>query len=263
MPENNISKVDFVLKDLDEAIKREEDIIGINTDSVLKGRINFCNELIESYDPAIKGLDNKIVSIGQSINIIKNEIITLITAAVGVSTVNTCGIVDTSRCSIGGTSGWTGGISTCLTGYTAEYYDSVSGLGWAFSTTSTSPFESSTSGILNSSSSSFTVGLGTFLGYTQNNSSYAAGFRVSLGSSATCQTTATEITRKDGEITALRSEIQDYIGVVNKIRERRWKAELEKWGSLRAISIARSDRDTLIGIKTAFTDSRYNSLFLK
>lgn len=262
MPENNISKVDFVLKDLDEAIKREEDIIGINTDSVLKGRIDFCNELIESYDPAIKGLDNKIVSIGQSINTIKNEIISLITTAVGVGTTSTCGIVDISRCSIGG-SGWTGGISTCLTGFTTEYYDSVSGLGWAFSTTATNPFESSTFGILSSANSSFTVGLGTFLGYTQNNSSYAAGIRVSLGSSATCQTTATEITRKDGEITNLRSEIQGYIGVVNKIRERRWKAELEKWGSLRAISIARSDRDTLIGIKTAFTDSRYNSLFLK
>lgn len=262
MPESNDAKTEYLLKYLDERIRREEEIVGINTDSALKPRLDLCDELISSYDPAIKGIDAKIVSIGQSINIIKSEIITLITQAVGVSTNNTCGIVDTSRCSIGGTSGWTGGISTCLTGYAAEYYDTVTSYIWGFSSTSTNPFESSTA-ILSSSSNTFGVGVGTFLGVTQNNSSYLAGYRVSLGSSATCQTTTTEITRKDAEIATLRTQIAPYVSVVNKIREERWRSQLEKWGSLRAIETSKADRDKLIGIKTAFTDSTYTSLFLR
>jgi len=262
MPESNDAKTEFVLKVLDERIKREEEIIGINTESALKPRLDFCEELISSYDPAIKGIDAKIVSIGQSINIIKSEIITLISQAVGVGTTNNCALLNHSVCSLGGTTGWTGGISTCLVGFSSEYFDTVTSYNWGLSTTSDNPFDQ-TSTILSSSSNTFGVGVGTFLFTTQNNTSYFAGNRVSLGSSASCQVTATEITRKDAEIAALRTEIQPYIGVVNKIRDQRWRSQLEKWGSLRAITQAIEDRETLIGVKTAFSDSTYTSLFLK
>jgi len=256
MPESNDAKTEFVLKVLDEKIKREEEIIGINTESALKPRLDFCEELISSYDPAIKGIDAKIVSIGQSINIIKSEIITLISQAVGVGTTNNCAI-PTGVCT-----NWSGGISTCLVGFSSEYFDTVTAYNWGLSTTSDNPFNQ-TSTILSSSSNTFGVGVGTFLFTTQNNTSYFAGNRVSLGSSASCQVTATEITRKDAEIASLRTEIQPYIGVVNKIRDQRWRSQLEKWGSLRAITQAIEDRETLIGVKTAFSDSTYTSLFLK
>jgi len=266
MPETNDAKIEFVLKDITERINRNNDVAGIGAVSALQQRIDYANSLIEAYDPAIKGLDNKIVSIGQSINTIKNEIVVLITGAVGTSTNATCGIVSLTRCAIstdGGVDGaWGGGISTCLVGYAAEYYDTVTANIWGFSSTSSNPF-TVTTGILTDASSTFGPGIGTFLVITQNNSSYSAGVRVSLGSSATCVTTQTEITRKDGEISTLRTQLSDYVGVVNKIRTQRWKSELERWGCLRAMQDAQTENEVLVGVLTAFSDSTYNSLFLR
>lgn len=265
MPETNAARNEFVLRDINQRIGRNNQLVGIGTRSVVQDGIEYVNELIDSFNPAIKGIDNKIVSIGQSINTIKDEIVVLITGAVGTSTDATCGIVSLTRCAIstdgGSDGGWTGGISTCLEGYAEEYYDTITSYIWGFSTTSANPFEVTT-GILTDASSTFTVGLGTFLVLNQNNSSYSTGgHRVSLGSSATCVTTQTEITRKDGEISELRNQLSDYIGVVNKIRTQRMKAELERWGNIRAQEQAREDSEVLAGVLTAFTDPTYYSLF--
>ena len=270
MPETNEARTEYLLKDIDVRIKREEQVLGINTESSVKPLLDKANELIDSYDPSIKGIDNKIVSIGQSINTIKDEIIVLITNAVGTSTEFFCGIASTDPvtglCAIstdgGVDGGWAGGISTCLEGYAPEYYDTVTANIWGFSSTSSNPF-TVTTGILTDASSTFGAGIGTFLFVTQNNSSYTAGHRVSLGSSATCVTTQNEIDRKDGEITTLRSELGQYISVVNKLREDRWREELARWGQLRAQTLAGEERDRLVGVLTAFNDSTYNSLFLR
>jgi len=270
MPETNDARNEHVLNDISERITRNNQIIGVGTESSLQLRIDYTNELIDAYDPAVKGLDNKIVSIGQSINQLKDEIIVLISDAVGTSTVTYCGIVDTSSCGIGTSiSGigstvhpWYGGISTCLIGYTNEYYDTVTANIWGFSSTSTNPFIQTTA-VLSSASNTYGAGIGTFLFVTQNNSSYSAGVRVSLGDSATCVATQVEIDRKDGEISDLRNEIGHYIGVVNKLREQRWKSELERWGCLKAMQDAQNDNTILVGVRTAYTDSTYNSLFLK
>lgn len=261
MPQSNGSKTETVIKDINERIKRENDIIGFNTTSSLQGRLDYTNELIDSYDPAIEGIDAKIVSIGQSINQLKDEIIVLVTNAVGVATTNVCIAGVSTACGVG-TTGWNGGISTCLTGYAVEYYDTVTANSWGFDQNSTNPFNLSTT-ILSSASNTFGVGVGTFLFVTQNNSSYSAGARVSLGSSASCVAVQTEIDRKDGEIAALRSEFGKYLGVVNGLREQRWKSELERWGILRAQKEAQDEKTRLVGVLTAFTDSTYTSLFLK
>lgn len=262
MPETNDSRTQFVINDINERIRRENDVIGFNTTSSLQGRLDITNELIEAFDPAIKGIDAKIVSIGQSINQLKDEIIVLVTNAVGVGTSNVCiAGVNTSICGIG-TTGWNGGISTCLTGYAVEYYDTVTANSWGFNSNSTNPFDPSTT-ILSSASNSFGVGVGTFLFVTQNNSSYSAGARVSLGSSASCVAIQNEITRKDGEISTLRGEFGKYIGVVNSLREQRWRSQLERWGIQRAQQEAQEEKDRLVGVLTAFTDSTYNSLFLR
>jgi hypothetical protein len=261
MPKSNGEKINLVIADINERIKRENDIIGVNTTSSLQGRIDLTNDLIAGYDPAIQGIDNKIVSIGQSINQLKDEIITLITDAVGVSTVNTCGIASTGPFGI--CTSWSGGISTCLVGYAPEYYDSIGASGWAFSSTSTNPFTATSTVYLSSASNTFGVGVGTFLTHAQNNSSYSAGARVSLASSATCAATQTEIDRKDGEIADLRSDLGHYIGVVNSLREQRWKSELERWGIIRAQQESQAEKDRLSGVLTAFTDSTYNRHFLR
>lgn len=269
MPVTNDARNEHVLKDINEKIIRNNEIIGVGTVSALQIRIDHTSELIDAYDPAVKGLDNKIVSIGQSINLLKDQIITLVENAVGTSTEFYCGIASTGpggRCAIstdgGVDGGWTGGISTCLEGYAAEYYDTVTANIWGFSSTSNNPF-TVTTGILTDSSSTYGAGIGTYLFVTQDNSSYTAGHRVSLGSSATCVTTQTEIDRKDGEISDLRDEIGHYIGVVNKLRGQRWKSELERWGCLKAMQDAQDENTVLVGVQTAYTDSTYNSLFLK
>jgi len=269
MPENNEARTDYLLKDIDVRIKREEQVLGINTESSVKPLLDKSNELIDSYIPVINGIDNKIVSIGQSINLLKDEIITLVETAVGTSTEVYCGIASTGpggACGLstdgGVDGGWAGGISTCLVGYSTEYYDTITTNIWGFSSTSYNPF-TVTTGILTDASSTFGAGIGTYLFVTQDNLSYIAGYRVSLGSSDTCSATQTEIDRKDGKITTLRGEIGHYIGMVNKIREDRWKEELARWGQLRAQTLAGEERDRLVGILTAFTDSTYNSLFLR
>jgi len=269
MPQSNNAKTELVISDINERIVRENQIIGFNTTSTLQARIDETNSLIDAYNPAIKGIDAKIVSIGQSINQLKDEIITLVSTAVGTSTEFYCGIASTGpggRCAIstdgGVDGGWAGGISTCLDGYATEYYDTVTANSWGFNSNSTNPFDPSTT-ILSSASNSFGVGVGTFLFVTQNNSSYSAGARVSLGSSSTCQATQTEINRKDGEIATLRTEFGKYIGVVNSIREQRWKSQLEKWGIERAQQESQTEKDRLVGVLTAFTDSFYTNLFLK
>jgi hypothetical protein len=40
------------------------------------------------------------------------------------------------------------------------------------------------------------------------------------------------------------------------------KAELERWGSLRAIEESRNDNEVLAGVLTAYSDPTYTSLFL-
>lgn len=261
MPQDNIAKSEFVVADINERIKRENDVIGFNTTSSLQGRLDLTNELVESYDPAIKGIDAKIVSIGQSINQLKDEIIVLVTNAVGVATTNVCIAGVSTACGVG-TTGWNGGISTCLIGYAVEYYDTVTANSWGFDENSTNPFNLSTT-VLSSASNTFGVGVGTFLFHTQNNSSYSAGARVSLGSSASCLAVQTEIDRKDGEIATLRSEFGKYLGVVNDLRTQRWKSELERWGIKRAQKESQDEKTRLVGVLTAFSDPTYTSLFLK
>jgi hypothetical protein len=271
MPENNQARSEFVIRDLDERIDRQNDTVGVGRTSQLQTRIDHVNELNDAYKPAIEGLDNKIVSIGQSINTIKDEIIVLITNAVGTSTVSYCGIVDTSSCGIGTSiSGigstvhpWNGGISTCLIGYATEYYDSVTAYIWPFSSTSTNPFSPQTTEVLSNANNSYTLGIGTFILHQSNNSSYEAGVRVSLGSSATCADIQTEIDRKDGEISALRTEIDDYISKVNDIRADRVRNQLEEWGSNFAQQEAIKEKSRLENVKSVYTDPKYRNLFLQ
>ena len=260
MAEDRNAKTQLIVEDITAKIKSQNEIVGFNTTSVLQPRLNDVNELIDAYNPSIQGLDSKIVSIGQSINQLKDEIITLITDAVGLSTVNTCGIASTGPSGV--CTSWSGGISTCLVGYTPEYYDTVTSRVWAFSSTSSNPFVPSAK-ILSSATNTFGVGVGTFLFVTQSNSSYSAGARVSLGSSSSCQSTQTEIDRKDGEISVLRSEITGWISVRNKVSQERTTYELQKWGLERSQTQAQEEKDRLAGVLTAFNDSLYSNQFVK
>ena len=258
MPEDNQARSEYVINDIDVRIERQKDTAGIGRTSQLQLRIDHVNTLNDAYKPAIEGLDAKIVSIGQSINQLKDEIIDLVEAAVGLTTTNSCATLNVGVCT-----SWSGGVSTCLVGYTTEYYDSVTAYIWPFSSTSTNPFSPQTTEVLTNASNSYTAGIGTFIVHQANNSSYSAGARVSLGSSATCVVTQTEIDRKDGEISALRTEIADYISKVNDVRTDRVNNQLEEWGSNFAMEEARREKTRLENVKSVYTDPKYRNLFLQ
>ena len=83
------------------------------------------------------------------------------------------------------------------------------------------------------------------------------------GSSATCVVTQTEIDRKDGEISALRTEIADYISKVNDVRTDRVNNQLEEWGNNFAMQEARKEKTRLENVKSVYTDPKYRNLFLQ
>ena len=85
---------------------------------------------------------------------------------------------------------------------------------------------------------------------------------MSLGSSSTCGT-QTEIDRKDDEISALRTEIDDYISKVNDVRTDRVNNQLEDWGNNFAMEEARREKTRLENVKSVYTDPKYANLFLK
>ena len=107
----------------------------------------------EGYKPAIEGLDAKIVSIGQSINQIKDEIVTLVTSAVGPTSTSSCASLNVGVCT-----GWSGGVSTCLVGYATEYYDSVNAHIWPLSSTSNNPFSPKSYSRLTNASNQYPAG---------------------------------------------------------------------------------------------------------
>ena len=258
MPESNQARSELVIRDIDERIERQKDTAGIGRTSQLQMRIDHVKDLNEGYKPAIEGLDAKIIGIGQSINKLKDEIVDLVEAAVGIDSVTSCATFNSGICT-----SWSGGISTCLVGYTTEYYDSVTAYIWPFSSTSDNPFVPQTTEVLTNASNSYTVGVGTFILHQSNNSSYSAGVRVSLGSSSTCAATQTEIDRKDDEISALRTEIADYISKVNDVRTDRVNNQLEDWGNNFAMEEARREKTRLESVKSVYTDPKYANLFLK
>jgi len=211
------------------------------------------DSLIANYTEAIESLDTKIVSIGQSINLIKNQILSIYS-----DNVDTCATFDNSICD--GT--WAGGISTCLVGYTTEYYDSIISHSWAFSSTSSTPYETGPTTVLSSASNSFGVGVGTFLRVVQDNSSYTAGYRVTLGAGAACVTAKNNINVKDAEINSLRAGIATYIDASNLVRSERSQLLWRKWNTERVKQVSIEEKNRLVGIRTAFTNPEFTNLYL-
>lgn len=262
------NQIQSIVNDIDFRIDRQDYSLG--TVSGIQTTLDNYNNLISNYTEAIEALDAKIVSIGQSINLIKDEIVLLVSNAVGTSTDVYCGIASTDavtgRCFISTDSGidggWTGGISTCFEGYALEYYDTVRATSWAFSSTSSNPYESVSPTILSNASNTFGVGFGTYLRVTQNNSSYQAGARVSLGASATCAAVQSIIDLKDAEIVTLRSGISTYVDAANVIRTERADLSWKKWNNERVLQSSTAEKDKLVGLRTAFTNPAFTDLYL-
>jgi len=221
---SDTSRLGFTQKDLEDVNKLGEfgvsGMQGENIPRPLQDRIN-------DYDPMTIDVDNRLLAIGSSITTIKSQIVSLVAQAVGVGT-TTCAI-PTGVCT-----NWSGGISTCLSGYAALNDD-------LFQTRIQNMSSRSYFGIEPHSHSTATlasgnVGVGSFVILSADGGA-GLGFTVTLKTTGSntvgaCSTYHTAVTNKYAEIDTLRAEANTLISTVNIARKERVRLHSERWAHL-------------------------------
>jgi len=185
-------------------------------------------ERVNDYGPMTIDVDNRLLAIGSSITTIKLQIVSLVAQAVGVSTINFCA-TQTGVCT-----NWSGGISSCLVGYTSVTDD-------LFQTRIQNMNSRSYFGIEPHSHSTETlasgnVGVGSFVILTADGG-VGLGFTVTLKTTGSntvgaCSTYHTAVTNKYAEIDTLRAEANTLISTVNIARRERERLQSERWAHL-------------------------------
>lgn len=194
-----------------------------NNDSleVLNERKPKIQEDIDSFTPVCQIIDNRVVSIAASIVNLQTEIVALHRDAYAVG----CGT--------------TAGIST-------SYPDTVKNYSYNLCTESydgESPYDVNVT-ILSSGN----VGFGTFLLYTQNDSSQTGigtlygdidtCFNPFLGcTSGVCVSFGSSISAKQGQLTALRNQLTNLVLDTNSIKSQRVDYEIQRYGNNYTIRI--------------------------
>jgi len=227
---SDTSRLGFTQQQIDDLAKIGE--IGIKN---MEGETlpRPLQERVNDYDPMTIDVDNRLLAIGSSITTIKSQIVSLVAQAVGVSTVNFCATL-TGICSVGGTTGWQGGISTCLVGYAALNDD-------LFQTRIQNMSSRSYFGVEPHSHSTETlasgnVGVGSFVILSADGGA-GLGFTVTLKTTGSntvgaCSTYHTAVTNKYAEIDTLRAEANTLISTVNIARRERERLQSERWAHL-------------------------------
>jgi hypothetical protein len=183
---------------------------------------------IDDYIPMTENIDTRLVTIANSISTIKAEIVSLVSQAVGTSTVSTCG-TPTGICSA-----WAGGISTCLAGYGQV-------LGDAFQVrvqnmSSRSYVNIDPQDYVTNTLSSGNVGIGSF-NILSKDGGAGVGYTVSLKTTGSntvgaCSTYHAAVTSKYAQIDALRSEADTLISTINVAKRERSSLQYERWAIL-------------------------------
>lgn len=176
---------------------------------------------IDLFTPICNNVDTQIVAIAASIVTLQNEIVTLSTNAYAVGCGTTAGASTIFPDSVK-----TQSYNLCTAGYDGE-----------------APYTVTTSTL-----SSGNIGVGTFLIYTQNDSSIT-GIGTSFGSTSTCfrpaqgctsgvcASFASSISTKQSEIITLRNRLIDLVSSSNQIKRERVDFEIERFGNNYTIRI--------------------------
>ncbi len=173
-----------------------------DSDGTTIARIENLDVVINSFTPAINGLDTEVLRINGLINDQQTILFNLYTGATQVGcTTHTIAMVDTLR-------------------------DDVRGYNYSFS--GENPFVESNAVI-----TSANIGFGTYTGITQVSLGTFHG--LDTGADAACPSYATSITAAENTITSLRSQRDDVISPVQELKEARAEYQLQRYGYDNAI----------------------------
>jgi len=173
-----------------------------DSDGTTIARIENLDVVINSFTPAINGLDTEVLRINGLINDQQTILFNLYTGATQVGcTTHTIAMVDTLR-------------------------DDVRGYNYSFS--GENPFVESNAVI-----TSANIGFGTYTGITQVSLGTFHG--LDTGADAACPAYATSITAAENTITSLRSQRDDVISPVQELKEARAEYQLQRYGYDNAI----------------------------
>lgn len=196
-------------------------------------------EIIDYFEPSCIGFDSEILSLVSDINTIKGEIVILNSNANAAGCGTTVGL-STIRQDI---------VRTLSYNISSDNYDDED------------PF-----GITISTLSNGNIGYGTFLTYTQNDSTTGIGtsfanIETCFGFPcipADCVSYASSIAAKESQITVLRNELSVLINPINIIKEERVDYQLRRYGDKYSIRIL-TEENTKVSIAiTTLNNPIYN-----
>jgi len=205
----------------DKLIKKLNDRISSNKTSIgfIEAEIPKYEETIGEFIEITIPIENKIISVASSINSLQQQIVSIATSAFNVG----CGTT------AGATTVYPDTVKTNSENLSSGSYDGLD------------PFGGQTSSLLSSSN----VGVGTFLVFTENDSSQAglgtlygtiqSCFRLPCTGSV-CIDYNDEIVSLQNQITTLRGQLPSNITNVNAIKTERRYSEIERYGQKRGVA---------------------------
>ena len=205
---------DKLIKKLDDRVSSNKTAIGF-----IEAELPKYEETIGEFTEITIPIENKIISVTSEINSLQEQIVSVATSAFNVG----CGTT---------------------TGATTVYPDTVKNYSENLSSGSydgLDPFGGQTSSLLSSSN----VGVGTFLVFTENDSSQAglgtlygtiqSCFRLPCTGSV-CIDYNDEIVSLQNQITTLRGQLPSEIAKVNIVRNEKKNFEVERYGQKRGVA---------------------------
>ena len=202
-------------------VKKLNDRISSNKTAVgfIEAEIPKYEETIGEFIEITIPIENKIISVASSINSLQQQIVSIATSAFNVG----CGTT------VGASIVYPDTVKTHNENVTSSSYDGFD------------PFGGKTSSVLSSSN----VGIGTFLSFTQNDSSQT-GFGTLYGTIGSCFATPcnvsvcvdynSQITSLQSQIVTLRGQLPPEITKVNSVRTEKKNAEIERYGQKRGVA---------------------------
>ena len=205
----------------EKVVKKLNDRISSNKTAVgfIEAEIPKYEETIGEFTEITIPIENKIISVTSSINSLQEQIVSIATSAFNVG----CGTTT------GATTVYPDTVKTNSENLSSGSYDGLD------------PFGGKTSSLLSSSN----VGVGTFLVFTENDSSQAglgtlygtiqSCFRLPCTGSV-CIDYNSQITSLQSQITTLRGQLPSEITKVNSVRTEKKNSEIERYGQKRGVA---------------------------
>lgn len=205
----------------DKLIKKLNDRVSSNKTAIgfIEAELPKYEETIGEFTEITIPIENKIISVASSINSLQQQIVSIATSAFNVG----CGTT------AGATTVYPDTVKTNSENLSSGSYDGLD------------PFGGQTSSLLSSSN----VGVGTFLVFTENDSSQAglgtlygtieSCFRLPCTGSV-CIDYNNEIVSLQNQITTLRGQLPSNITNVNAVKTERRYSEIERYGQKRGVA---------------------------